>query len=214
MKKIIFIILYFGLAFTSFAQSERRFQIWNKNEIVFQPWKNIAVEVAEKIHYSPERNAADVQYAEFFLSHEPQKWFEYGAGFRITKINKYPGWTQEYRPMLFADFNKAYKHFSFKYSNRFEYRIFEIDLDQFRYRQEFLVEFPALTNWGMRFYTSEESFYRFDESDIHLFRIYGGLSVVKKEHFKLKIFYAFEKFKPIDTWRITDIVGLNMSFII
>jgi len=202
------------LVFTSFAQQERRFQIWNKTEIVIQPWEKIAIEVAEKIHYSPMHNASDVKYAELFLSHEPRKWFEYGAGFRITKINTYPGWLQEYRPMLFANFAKAYKQFNFKYSNRLEYRIFEINMNHFRYRQEFLVEFPALTNWGMQFYTSEESFYKFDESEIHLFRLYTGLSAIQKEHFKLKLYYALEKFKSIENWGTTDIVGLNMSFLL
>jgi hypothetical protein len=202
------------LVFNCFAQPERRFQIWNKNEIAINPWEKITIEVAEKIHFSPEKNAADVKYGELFLLHGPIKWFEYGAGFRATYKNLYPGWVSEYRPMLFADLKKSCKEFNFKISNRLEYRIFEIDVNHFRYRQEFLVEFPALTNWGMRFYSSEEAFFKLNGAGFHLARFYEGLSVIQKEHFKLKLYYALEKQKLIENWGTTDVAGLNMSFII
>lgn len=214
MKNTIIIFLQLIFVFSSFAQAERRFQIWNKNEVVIRPWNTITLEVAEKIHYSPENTAADVKYAELFLSHKPLKWVKYGVGFRISKLNTYPGWIQENRPMLFADFLKSHKQFSFKYSNRFEYRMFENDIDHFRYRQEFLVEFPSLANWGMRFYASEESFFKLNGAGLHLARFYGGLSIVQKENFKLKMFYAMEKLEIEENWRTTDIIGLNLSFIL
>lgn len=214
MKKIVLIFILFGFVFNSFAQSERAFQIWNKNEVIIRPWKEITIEVAEKVHYSPQHEAADVKYAEMYLSHKPLNWFKYGAGFRISKLNTYPGWTQENRPMIFADFIKSYNQFNFRYSNRMEYRMFERDIDHFRYRQEFLIEFPSLTDWGMRFYSSEESFIKLNSAGLHLARFYGGLSVVQKEHFKMKMFYAMEKLELIENWRTTDIVGINLSFVI
>ena len=213
MNKLIFILLYGFLALNTYAEPQRRSQIWNKNEIVIQPWKNFYFEIAEKIHYSPERNAADLKYAEIFLSHELRNWFEYGAGFRISKANLYPGWLQENRTMLIANFLKNINHFSLKYSNRFEYRSFDYDLHHFRYRQEFKVEFPSLVSWGMRFYTSEETYFKMNEIGFHLARLSGGLSVVQKEHFRLKMYYALEKYKLIENWGTTDIAGLNLSFI-
>jgi len=214
MKKLVIIFIFSSFVVNCLAQPERGFQIWNKNEIVVRPWKKISIEVAEKIHYSPEHGAAEVKYLESYLSHKPLNWFKYGAGFRVSKLNTYPEWIQENRPMIFADFLKTHKKFSFKYSNRFEYRMFEFNNDHFRYRQEFLVEFPSLTDWGMRFYTSEECFFKLSSNGLHLARFYGGLSVVQKEHFKLKMFYALEKLKLIENWRTTDIAGINLSFII
>lgn len=214
MKHTIFLFLFCICVFTSFAQTERGFQIWNKNEVIVRPWSNFTVEVAEKIHYSPSHEAADIKYVEMFLSHKPLVWLKYGVGYRITKLNLYPGWIQENRPMLFADCLKSYKQFNFKFSNRMEYRMFETEPDHFRYRQEFLVEFPALADWGMRIYTSEESFFKLNGAGMHLARIYGGLSVVQKEHFKMKMFYALEKLELVENWRTTDIFGINLSFII
>lgn len=214
MNRIILTILICFLAIYSFADPERRLQIWNKNEIIIQPWKNIYIDVAEKIHYSPERSASDVIYGELFLSHEPVAWFEYGAGFRVGKANLYPGWIQENRTMLIANFSKNISHFNFKYSNRFEYRSFDNTLHHFRYRQEFKVEFPSIANWGMQFYVSEETFIKINEIGFHLARFYGGLSIVQKKHFKLKIYYALEKYKLIENWGTTDIAGLNLSFLL
>jgi len=214
MKKTIFVIIYCCLVSGSFAQNERRSQIWNKNEVIIQPWKNISIDVAEKIHYSPEHNAANVKYAEIYISHELLKWFEYGAGFRVSKSNLYPGWIQENRTMFIGNFTKQYNLFIFKYSNRFEYRSFENNLNHFRYRQEFRVDFPSLTTWGMKFYTSEESFYKLNGIGLHLARLYGGISVVQSVHFNLKMYYALEKYKLIENWGTTDIIGLNTSFIL
>jgi len=213
MNKLIFILLFGFFTLNSYAEPERGFQIWNKNEVIIQPWKNISVDGALKVHYSPERNGTDLKYGEIFLSHEPLKWFEYGAGFRIAKANLYPGWLQENRTMLIANFTKDINHFNFKYSNRFEYRSFENKLHHFRYRQEFKVEFPSLASWGMQFYTSEETFFKMNSIGFHMVRFYGGLYVVQKEHFKLKTYYALEKHELIENWGTTDIAGLNLSFI-
>jgi len=213
MKKSIFIIFFCFQVLSSFAQQERRLLIWNKNEVILHPGNNILINGAVKIQYSPEHRAVDSKYAELFLSHIPIKWFEYGAGFRLTYANTYPGWFQENRPMLMANFTKKYKDYIFKYSNRFEYRVFENDSHHFRYRQEFKIDFPSLTTWGMRFYTSEETFFKLNGVGLHLARFYGGLSVVQKKHFNMKIYYAREKYKLIDNWSISDIVSLNLSFI-
>ena len=212
MIKLCTIFIFCLFALNTFGQTERRLLIWNKNEFIIQPWKNISVDVAENIHYSLKQNALNLKYAELFLTHQPRKWFEYGAGFRIAKANTYPGWVQENRTMLIANFSKQFKQIGFKYSNRFEYRSFENDLDHFRYRQEFKVEFPGLTQWGMKFYTSEESFIKMNETGFHLIRFYEGLSVLQREHFKLKLYYAFEKYKSTENWGNSDIVGLNMGF--
>jgi len=213
MKKVIFAIIFCFLVSASFAGNERRFQIWNKNEVIIHPWKNILIDLAEKVHYSPQRNAADIKYVELFVLHKPMKWFEYGAGFRVAKANLYPGWLQENRAMLNANFSKNYNQFNFKFSNRFEYRDFDNDLHHFRYRQEFKIDFPALTTWGMQFYTSEEAFFKLNGIGLHLARFYGGLSVVQIKHFNLKMYYALEKYKLIENWTTTDIVGLNLSVI-
>jgi hypothetical protein len=66
----------------------------------------------------------------------------------------------------------------------------------------------------MRFYSSEEAFFKLNGAGLHLARFYEGLSVIQKEHFKLKLYYALEKIKLIENWGTTDVAGINLSFII
>lgn len=212
MKKLVLIFVFYFFGNASFAEGERGFQIWNKNEILVYPWKKISINLAEKIHYSPERNGADVKYAELILTHKPYNWFEYGAGFRVAKANLYPGWLQEDRSMLIANFRKYHNRYVFKFSNRFEYRSFDNGFSHFRYKQDFKIDFPQLTAWGMQFYVSEEAFFKLNEIGLHLARLYGGISVIQKKWFKLNMYYALEKYKLIENWRTTDIVGVNLSF--
>ncbi|MBK6284955.1 MAG: hypothetical protein IPF54_22040 [Draconibacterium sp.] len=64
----------------------------------------------------------------------------------------------------------------------------------------------------MNFYTSEESFIKLNEVGFHLIRFYEGLSIVQQQHFKLKLYYALEKYKLFENWGTSDIIGLNMGF--
>jgi hypothetical protein len=175
-------------------------------------WKNVAVEGAYKVHFSSRRNATDLKYSELFLFHSPQSWFEYGAGFRISKLNTYPGWEQENRVMINAGFKKAYLKNKFKLTNQLEYRSFENFFHHFRYKQEFLIKSPILTNWGMHFYLAEQAFLKLNRVGLHLARFFVGISAVEQKHFAIKMYYGLEKYKLINTWKTGDILGLNMSF--
>ncbi len=214
MKKLISISVIFLFFYCSFAQTERRFQIWNKNEFVIQPWNKFAIDVAQKIHYSPKNNNTDLLFGEMFLFHKPVDWINYGAGYRVAYANIFSYRIQENRTMLIVNFKKDFNNYNFKFSNRFEHRAYKTDINHFRYKQQLTLTFPALTSWGMQFYASEESFYKFNGIGTHLARFYGGLSGIQKEHFQLKIYYALEKYKIIESWATTDIMGLNLSITI
>lgn len=215
LKRILFIALICILfQSSSFGQNERRLQIWNKNEVEIQPWKNISLSVAEKIHYSPDHNALDLKYGELFAFHSPLSWLEYGAGFRVSYSNLYVGWLQENRTMAVIDFKTRAKSIGIKFSNRFEYRNYKTNLDHFRYKQQTTLNFPQLTDWGMQFFIFEETFHKFNDAGFHLFRVSGGINGIQKKHFKLKLYYALEKYKVLKSWYTTDIIGTNLSFIL
>ncbi len=212
MRQVILILLL--LLFSSSVYAERRSQIWNKNDILIHPWKYFDLNVAEKIQYSPQNNAVEQKYGELFVIHKPLTWFDYGLGYRVSYSNVEIDWVQENRAMLVAEFKQQYHNFWFKFSNRFEYRNYKVELDHFRYKQQFTVTFPSLASWGMQFYTSEESFTKLNGVGTHLARLYGGISGVHSKHFQLKLYYAFEKYKLIENWNSRDIMGLNLSFIL
>lgn len=213
MKYPILLFISIFLFLHSFSQAERRFQIWNKNDVLLHPWNKVNIEVAEIVHYQPKINTVDLKYAEFFLLHKPKNWFEYGGGFRLSQANTYPGWLQEKRPMFFFDVLKNIHDFKFRFSNRFEYRDFKVGASHFRHKQSLTVNFPAVTPMHLNFYISEESFYKLNGVGTHLARLYTGISTIKKEHFNMKVYYALEKYK-LASWNTSDIAGVNLYFVL
>lgn len=215
LKRLAHIALVvFLFQHTLVAQTERRFQFWNKNEVEIQPWKSVVISVNEKVHYTPKQHTVDLKYSELFLIHNPLKWLDYGAGFRVSYSNLFAGWLQENRTMAVIDFKTKSNPIGLKFSNRFEYRNYKIDLDHFRYKQQVTATFPSLTEWGMQFFMYEETYHKLNSTGFHLFRLSGGINGIQKKHFRLKMYYAFEKYKLLKNWNTTDIVGANLSFIL
>ena len=175
----------------------------------------LTLKIAEKIHFIPEYEKFEVLFGEVFISDHPVNWMEYGAGFRVTKLQPVKDtWTTENRLMLFADFSKTIEAFKLTFGNRFEYRNFRDLSDHFRYKQTFTCQFPKIAEWGMQFYVSEESFLRLDTGNLHLARFFGGLHALKTEHFQLSLYYGLQKAILRDDWYSSDIAGLNLQFTI
>ena len=192
--------------------AERRFQIWNKNDVTINLGQKFDISFSEKTHYSTNNNNLDLIFGDLFLFHKPLIWLDYGVGYRITYADIFKNSVQENRAMAIVNLKKNYNKFKFKFSNRIEHRDFKVELDHFRYKQQFTVMFPPLTSWGMQFYTSEELFVKLNGDGTHLARLYGGISGLQNNNFQLKLYYALEKYKFIENWNTTDILGLNLSF--
>ncbi|MFV0590229.1 MAG: DUF2490 domain-containing protein [Draconibacterium sp.] len=208
------LILLFTLSsFYVLGQEERDLEIWNKNRFQVNPGKNIVIDVAEKIQYSKNSELLRVKYAELYVGHIPVKWLKYGVGYRLVDYNQGNGiWLRENRPMLFANLNKKVNNFGFVFSNRFECRTFMKAENHFRYRQSFRVNFPSITNWGMNFYLSEETFIKFNSQRLHLARFYSGLKAVTTKCFDLNFYYALQKIKSTNDWYSGDVLGLDLHF--
>ncbi|QIA08230.1 DUF2490 domain-containing protein [Draconibacterium halophilum] len=207
-----YLLLLLFVSINSYAQ-ERQFVLWNQNRVAIEPWEKINIEVSEKVHYSPKCSTLDVKYGDIFIGHQVLNWMQYGAGFRISYTNLQVGdWLQENRTMFFVNLGKEHNKFEFDFYNRFEYRIYKVLNNYFRYRQSFRMKFPALTNWGMQFYLQEESFLKLNGEGTHLARLYSGLTVFEMKHVEIKIYYALQKQEVLNNWLTADILGLNLSF--
>lgn len=205
-------ILFFFIVLGASAQ-EREMEIWNKNQVSLKPARQLSLKVSEKVHYSTIRGNIQLKYAELSLGHKLKKWIEYGAAYRLTSTwiaNDI--WETENRAMLYFDIQEPIHKFDISFSNRFEYRDFKHVEDHFRHRQSLTLNFPSMASWGMRFYLSEESFYKFTSAHTHLARLYAGLTVVDKPHFNISTYYAMQKSKALQAWYTSDVLGLNLNF--
>ncbi|WP_320112736.1 DUF2490 domain-containing protein [Draconibacterium orientale] len=213
MQKLYVIVVLIFTGINSFAQDDRSFELWNKNQVEIEPWNKISITVSEKIHYSPKRTTLDLKYGEILVGHQVLNWMEYGVGFRLSYTNLQVGeWLPENRPMLFVNMGKDIGKFEFDFYNRFEYRTYKELNNYFRYRQSLRMKFPAITDWGLQFYVQNESFIKLNGEGIHLARFYAGFTAFEKEHLELKIYYALQKQEVQNHWLTADILGLNLSF--
>lgn len=207
---IIFLIMVFGA-----GAQEREMEIWNLNQVSVKPVENISLKVSEKMHYSTLNSEMPLKYAELKVGYSPKQWMQYGAAYRLTSLLTAENVKEnENRAMLFFDIEEPIDKFTITFSNRIEYRDFNHLPDHFRHRQSFKVDLPSLTSWGMRFYVSEESFFKFNEDKTHLARVYAGITVLDKKHLNISTYYAFQKTKLQQIWYSSDVVGLNLNFMI
>jgi len=213
MNRLLSIILLFCVL--GVTAQEREMEIWNLNQISMKPAQNLSLKVSEKVHYSTLRSDIQLKYAELKVGYRQKRWMEYGAAYRLSSSWLVENsWENENRAMLFFDVQEPIHKFTLSFSNRFEYRSFKHLQDYFRHRQALKVDLPSLTSWGMQFYVSEESFYKFNSDGTHLARLYAGLMVIEKKHLNISTYYALQKSKLLQKWYTSDVLGLNLSFMI
>ncbi len=207
---IIFIFLLTSLFAKS--QNNRDFTLWNKNEVSVNLCDKMNLAITEKIHYSPNKNSLDLKYGEILAGYKPKKWLEYRIGFRHSYLNLYNGeWLTENRPMLFLSLSKKLEEFKLIFLNRLEWRTFTEADNYFRHKQSLKLQFPKITEWGMQFYISEESFLKLNEIETHQARLFTGIKALDRKHFDVKVYYSLQKKKADDNWYTSDILGLNLS---
>lgn len=210
MLKILILPVIVFYCFSSYAQ-ERIFQIWNQNKLDVQLSERTTFGVSEKIHYVPENGNISLKFGDISIKQKLSEWFEIGAAGRLLWIRSGNGWLQEQRPMAFGNVSTSLGKFEFDFSNRFEFRMYKILNDHFRHRQMFSIEIPPFYTEKIKFYVSEEGFYRFDSENFHLLRIYAGTKMQMNNYFELKFYYVFEKLKKNPSWLHSDILGFNLS---
>lgn len=210
MTRFISTVIFAFLLLNAYAQ-DRIFQVWNQNNFDVNLTPKTSIGISEKIHYTPKNNSIDVKFADITLDHTFTKWFEIGGGGRLLWINKEYGWLQEKRPMFYADFSSGVGKFEIDFSNRIEYRFLDKAENHWRHKQKLSLDFPKIPQTALQFYTAFESFYKFTADGFHILRGYTGLNMIQKKHFKLNVYYVFERNKSSLNWTPIDILGINMN---
>ena len=210
MSRVVFFIMLFSCFQVS---AQRRFEIWNKNQLSNKINERVLIKVAQKVQYHTNNSNLEVAYGEAFVAGRPKNWLEYGLGFRLAKSQPLENvWITENRTMFYADLSKSLKNYKLSFSNRIEYRSFKNLEHHFRYRQSLKLQFPKLVSWGMQFYTSEESYTRLNGGGTNLLRVYGGVDAYTCKTFKVSAYYGLQKAKLVEHWIASDILGLNLAF--
>jgi hypothetical protein len=210
-RAVILLILSFSF-FAVNAQQERKFLIWNYNSISVDITNKTSILASEKVHYTPFESGLDLKFGDLWVKHKTCNWFEYSGGFRVLYSRNDIGWIEERRPMVMGTFSKKIRNFGVSFSQRLEYRFYELIEDHFRYRQKIDIESPSLTSFGLQFFAAEETYTKFNNDRTHLARLYAGIQTIDKEHFAMKVYYVLEKNKKDFIWNTADVLSMNLSF--
>lgn len=211
MKKILTITLIL-LVFRTVTAQERNFLLWNQNGIEVKISDQFSVGVNEKIHYHPRTGELNLKFGDVFVKKHFRDWFEMGVTGRMLWLKESTGWLQETRTMLYGNLSVGLDNLEVDFSNRIEYRMYEVLNNHFRHRQMLSVEMlPFVDAHWLKVYLAEESFFRFDERQTHLARLYSGTKIHYSNSFKLKVYYVLEKSRKPSWWNTSDIIGLNLN---
>lgn len=211
MKKTLTIALILFFCRIGMAQ-ERNFLLWNQNGMEVKISDRFSVGVNEKIHYNPRSGELNMKFGDVFVKRHFTDWFEMGVTGRMLWHKEKTGWLQETRAMWFGNLSAGLDKLDVDFSNRIEYRMYEVLPNHFRHRQMLSVEMPPFVDvrW-LKVYLAGESFFRFDERQIHLARLYSGTKVRYSNTFEMKVYYVLEKSRKPSWWNTSDVIGLNLN---
>lgn len=203
----LFFLLFVGFQ----AAAQRKFEIWNKNQIGVPLSDKFLLKISEKVHYRPAENSVEQYYGDLFVARSLSDWIKVSAGFRIVEAkDSVNAWQTESRPMLRMDLNKKLGKLAFLSYNRLEYRMYKGSDDYCRYKQGLKLQLPKLTPWHIQFFTSEELFVKLNGAGTHKARFYGGLDSALGTRTKISAFYVLQKTKSSGEWGNTDILGVKL----
>jgi hypothetical protein len=211
LKKNILLLFIYCFSSAS-AQKSNDLQLWNTNALAVHLFKGISMEVAEKIQYSTSDRNLFLKQGDLWLKHELNRWFEYGAGFRLVSRKHDIIWKEEQRLMVLMNISNTLGGIGMTLSNRLEHRSIEDSGNHFRYREMLSIHSPTIPFLNTSFYVSEEAFYRMDTDQFHLLRFYGGIESLMSKHSELKLFYAIENIRQKDYWKQGTVLGMNLKF--
>jgi hypothetical protein len=190
---------------------ERNFQLWNLNSAEIVLGRNTSLKFSEKVHFTLATNSIDMKFGDAKFQYDFTRWFSMASGCRFLLSRQNYGWLQELRPMIYGILSAEIKNFDIDFSNRISYRFLNKENNHFRHWQKIVIDFPKITKTKMQFYNAFESFCKLNREKIHMFRLYAGLKTIQKEHFEMKVYYAFQKNKVLSSWNTTDIIGINFN---
>jgi len=134
--------------------------------------------------------------------------------YRAVWFKQSNGWVYENRPLVNINLKKIWKEYSWNYRSRFEFRFFEYDKkDDIRYRSEFRIITPfKITKWHLTPYIEEEFFYSFNNNEINMNWLSGGVRYKVNKNTVVKLGYRWQTQKLSGTWSDRNVLVTGFIF--
>lgn len=214
MRKLLVGLLIFLLGGQSVSSQEKRdFYLWNTTYLYVPLRPQYNLRLSAKVQYLSQEDLREMTYLDLSVSRKMNNWLNLGLAFRTSQHQKLTGEKMEYRPQLVSTMHWSSSKIKYSTTNRPEYLMFSEGDSYGRFYHNIFVHFSSFGKWPKP-YLGEELFTKLNGEQLHLARIYGGLHVLERKHFRVDVYYVWQQLKVSGQWRGADVAGLNLHFLI
>jgi hypothetical protein len=192
------------------------FQFWNTE--VVEGKLNDRWKAGLEVEFRLGDNASEFYYTHemIFVGFTANEWLDLQANFREvfelnTKSEDEDDWFSEERPMFDATPHFKWNGWDISDRNRFEYRMFDIKDDAWRYRNKLTLKSPwKFTSWNINPYISDEIFIQEDQ-DLNRNRFYVGVVMDLIEHVTGDVYFLWQSSDADPEWVDIYVAGVKFK---
>lgn len=139
--------------------------------------------------------------------------FSLGLGIRQNESYKANGWNPGNAYFFYGIFRFNPVNIKIKFSNQIAIRTNKISDTQYTFDNNSTVDFFAeSTNKIPKPYLQDEVFTNLNEQRVQTVRVYGGLHMLKLQHFAVDLYYCYQMTKPAWEWEEYNVWGISTKF--
>lgn len=217
MKKLSLFILIL-LTANVWAASDRKSQIWTREDITGKINSQLSVFGRIEFRYSNDAEALSAQHSLIGMNYSPNKWLTISPFFRM--VNYQTGkstfnndWFVEYRPTVDVKLKWSVVGLGMTSTNRFERRLYQVGDDVWRFREK--IEIKSKQKWtALEFqpYVGDDMFFQEKKGFCRNWFILG-FDVKIINQLKGGFFYMLQSDKGKDgQYTQTDINAFRFNF--
>ena len=194
---------------------EGDFQIWHTEAQDITIVKGAKAAFEQEFRYWNDSTELHYQHYDFGLVLSPNKYFDLGLFYRQIYERRKTG--SKFLPEECPNINATIKYdlwgFMLKDRNRFEYRIFDYQDSNCRYRNKVTLKLPwTVTPWKIRPYFADEIFVRIDDNMVfNQNRFTAGLGMEFCRSIKGEVYYLLKSDRGRTKWTDANILGLKLK---
>jgi len=213
LKKICVLLIIFLKVFLSMGYSQVGSDgsyLWNSTSLTYSINETNDLVLGNRDNYNFQINHLDYYHIDLIFYHKLSKDFSLGLGFRQTESFKIDHWNPGQAYLFYGVYVLSPSNFRIRLSSRIAVKTYK-NLETFYGFDNFATVdfFTKSVNKIPKPYITGELFNNIEVQKVQAFRLFGGLHVLKLQHFGIDVFYAYWKTRPAWVWKDYNIFGLS-----
>ncbi len=213
--KLLSVSLVLMAAGTAYAFDDGDFQVWHTENQEFKVNKESKLTLEEEFRFGDDASDFFYQHYDAGFVYTLNKNLDLGINYRQVYEKKKGEFEAENRPYVNAVLKFDLRGFKLDDRNRFEYRHFDYQGDDWRYRNKVTLKFPwKFTKLDIQPYLSDEVFVDLNKGILNRNRFYSGFGFNLTKNLKADIYYLLQSSKGLGGWTDANVFGtkLKISF--